>query len=96
VRQVAASVATPLRTGDLVRRLVRVRAGNASLRAAAPGVRQASRLSWLRDVVLRRPWLAPAAVCYVSLTLIAALLARGRGRQRAWGRDDSSRVATPG
>ncbi|HEY8473937.1 MAG TPA: glycosyltransferase family 2 protein [Natronosporangium sp.] len=95
VPAVAAQVATPLRTRDLVRRLARVRAGNARLRAAAPGVRPAARLSWLRDVVLRRPWLAPAAVCYVSLTVLAALLARRQTRAGAWGRDDSSRVATP-
>jgi glycosyltransferase involved in cell wall biosynthesis len=92
VPEVAASVATPLRTRDLVRRLARVRAGNAGLRAAATGVRPAARLSWLRDVVLRRPWLAPAAACYVSLTLTAALLARRRSRRGAWGRDESSRV----
>jgi glycosyltransferase involved in cell wall biosynthesis len=96
VPQVAASVATPLRTRDLVRRLARVRAGNATLRGTAASVRPASRLSWLRDVVLRRPWLAPAAVCYVSLTLTAALLARRRARATAWGRDDSSRVSAPG
>lgn len=93
VREVAARVATPLRTRDLVRRLARVRAGNASLRAAAPGVRPASRLSWLRDVVLRRPWLAPAAAGYVWLTLTAAVLARQRSRQAGWGRDESSRTA---
>lgn len=92
VPEVAADVATPLRTRDLVRRLSRVRAGNAALRAGAGGVRPASRLSWLRDVVLRRPWLAPAAVCYVSLTVAAAVLARQRSRATSWGRDESSRV----
>jgi glycosyltransferase involved in cell wall biosynthesis len=92
VPEVAADVATPLRTRDLVRRLARVRAGNAALRAASTGVRPAARTSWLRDVVLRRPWLAPAAVCYVSLTLAAALLARQRSRATSWGRDESGRV----
>jgi glycosyltransferase involved in cell wall biosynthesis len=92
VPEVAADVETPLRTRDLVRRLSRVRAGNAALRATADGVRPASRWSWLRDVVLRRPWLAPAAACYVSLTVAAALLARQRARAATWGRDESSRV----
>jgi glycosyltransferase involved in cell wall biosynthesis len=93
VPQVESVVATPLRTRDLVRRLTRVRAGNAALRAG-PGVRPASRLSWLRDVVLPRPWLAPAAVCYVAITVTAALLARRRSSATTWGRDESSRLAT--
>jgi glycosyltransferase involved in cell wall biosynthesis len=92
VTGVSAQVATPLRTGDLVRRLSRVRAGNASLRSAVPGVRPTSRLAWLRHVVLPRPWLAPAAVCYVGITLTAAVLARRRGGGTVWGRDESSRV----
>jgi glycosyltransferase involved in cell wall biosynthesis len=105
VTAVAAAVAAPRRTRDLVRRLARVRAGNAALRARAAGspggdptrpdgtagVRPASRLAWLRHVVLPRPWLAPAAACYVGLTLAAALLARQR--PSTWGRDESSRTA---
>lgn len=90
--EVSAAVATPLRTRDLVRRLVRVRAGNAALRASSTGVRPASRLAWLRQVVVRRPWLAPAAACYVGLTVTAALLARRRSRAGQWGRDESSRA----
>ena len=79
VAGVATTVATPLRTRDLVRRLVRVRRGNAALRAKAPpppvaGVRRPTATSWLRDVVLRRPWLAPAATVYVAITLYAAVL----------------------
>jgi glycosyltransferase involved in cell wall biosynthesis len=92
VPEVEATVATPRRTRDLVRRLVRVRAGNAALRTRATGVRPAARLSWLRDVVLPRPWLAPAAVCYVGITATAALLARRRSRATTWGRDESSRT----
>jgi glycosyltransferase involved in cell wall biosynthesis len=92
VDAVAAPVGTPLRTADLVRRLVRVRAGNAAMRAAGPGIRPAARLSWLTDVILPRPWLAPAAVCYVGLTVTAALLARRRSRANHWGRDESSRA----
>jgi glycosyltransferase involved in cell wall biosynthesis len=99
VSGVTTTVATPLRTGDLVRRLVRVRRGNAALRAetpgsAGPGVRRADRTSWLRDVVLRRPWLAPAAVVYVAITLYAAVAARrGAVTDTTWGRDESSRQA---
>ncbi len=99
VKGVATTVATPLRTRDLVRRLVRVRRGNAALRATAPpsvgpGVRQADRTSWLRNVVLRRPWLAPAAALYVGITLYAAIAARrGEVTDTTWGRDESSREA---
>jgi glycosyltransferase involved in cell wall biosynthesis len=98
VTSYAALVATPRRTGDLIRRLVRVRGGNAAMRAAsangqvAAPVRSAARLSWLRDVVLPRPWLAPAAVCYVAITVVAARAARRAGDGgAAWGRDESSR-----
>jgi glycosyltransferase involved in cell wall biosynthesis len=103
VAEVETCVATPRRTRDLVRRLVRVRRGNAALRARArptsgPGVRGADRTSWLRDVVLRRPWLAPAATVYVAITLYAALLARRRPlTDTTWGRDESTRLAgSPG
>ncbi|GGN33406.1 glycosyltransferase involved in cell wall biosynthesis [Actinoplanes campanulatus] len=91
-------VATPRRTGDLIRRLVRVRGGNAAMRAAAARgevavpVRSADRSSWLRDVVLPRPWLAPAALCYVAITVLAAVAAKRAGDGgAAWGRDESSR-----
>ncbi|MFI7607391.1 glycosyltransferase [Micromonospora sp. NPDC049366] len=89
-------VATPRRVDDLVRRLTRVRAGNTAMRAAtahdtaSDGVREADRLSWLRDVVLPRPWLAPAAACYVLITLTAASRAR-RAQPGTWERDQSSR-----
>ena len=99
VATVASRVATPRHTRDLVRRLTRVRAGNAALRRAVAGtadrpvrVRPPARLSWLRDVVLPRPWLAPAALCYVAITLTASLRAR-HGGQAGWGRDESSRLA---
>jgi hypothetical protein len=90
---VVSVVAAPWRTRDLVRRLARVRAGNAALRAARPGVRPASRLGWLRHAVLPRPWLAPAAACYVALTLVAEL--RARRPVTAWGRDHSTRDGRP-
>ncbi len=102
VTSYAARVATPRRTGDLVRRLVRVRSGNAAMRAAAASgevtapVRSAARLSWLRDVVLPRPWLVPAAGCYVAITLVAAVAARrAADGGAAWGRDESSRQTEP-
>lgn len=98
VDTVRSRVVTPRRTRDLVRRLSRVRGGNSAIRAAADQgqvqarVRPAARLSWFRDVVLPRPWLAPAALCYVAITVVAALSARGHGEGDAgWARDDSSR-----
>ena len=104
VRDVFSTVQTPLRTADLVNRLVRVRRGNADLRAAAGRdgirlrVRPADRTSWLRDVVLRRPWLLPAAACYVAITLYAAQRSKSAaGRKPEWLRDESSRrAALPG
>jgi glycosyltransferase involved in cell wall biosynthesis len=104
VDEVSAHVAAPRRTGDLVRRLVRVRRGNAALRAesalqpqglsAPTHVRPADRLSWLRDVVLPRPWLGPAGVCYAGITLLADLLARRvpSNAGAVWERDESSRA----
>jgi glycosyltransferase involved in cell wall biosynthesis len=98
----SARVATPRRTRDLVRRLIRVRLGNAAMRAAAAKgevpvpVRPAAPLSWLRDVVMPRPWLAPAGLCYVTITLVAAGAARRAGDGVAtWGRDESSRREDP-
>ena len=96
VESVESVVATPRRTRDLIRRLIRVRAGNTAMRAAAArgeitaDVRPSRRSSWLKDVVLRRPWLAPAAVCYVGITVYAATQARRRP-DAGWGRDDSTR-----
>jgi glycosyltransferase involved in cell wall biosynthesis len=88
---VTTEVETPRRTRDLVARLTRVRRGNAALREGQAGVRASSRTSWLSDVVLRRPWLAPAGVVYAVLTLVAERRAR-RGGDR-WELDTSSRVA---
>jgi glycosyltransferase involved in cell wall biosynthesis len=94
--QVATSVATPMRTRDLVRRLVRVRRGNAALRSAGVSghaVRPSDRWSWLRDVVVPRPWLLPAATVYVVLTAWAALLARHTQHAVSSVRVDSPRLA---
>jgi glycosyltransferase involved in cell wall biosynthesis len=97
VESVSSRVAAPRRTGDLLRRLVRVRRGNAAMRAAlaaadggAGGGRGGGRVSWAR-VVLRDPALIPAGVCYAGLTLAACVLARFPQRPGTWGRDDSSR-----
>jgi glycosyltransferase involved in cell wall biosynthesis len=101
VAAVTARVATPRCTRDLVRRLVRVRRGNAAMRAAAARavvpapVRAADRLAWLREVVLPRPWLAPAAVGYVGITVLAALAARRPAGPAGWERDESSRSPQP-
>lgn len=99
VTSYSARVATPRRTGDLVKRLVRVRGGNAAMRAASANgeipapVRSAARMSWLKDVVLPKPWLAPAAVCYVGITVYAGVAAKRAGDGgAAWGRDESSRI----
>ncbi|MGE5828342.1 MAG: glycosyltransferase [Micromonosporaceae bacterium] len=99
VDAVVSLVATPRRTRDLVRRLARVRAGNAAMRAAAgtgatpSGVRRAANASWLRDVVLPRPWLLPAAAGYVGIILAAEIAARRARRGGVgWGHDLSSRV----
>lgn len=91
VDAVAARIATPRRTRDLVNRLTRVRSGNAAIRAAASGVRPSARSSWLRDVVLPRPWLAPAGACYAAITLVAAARARRAASGAGWARDESSR-----
>ncbi|GIJ79376.1 Glycosyltransferase involved in cell wall bisynthesis [Micromonospora phaseoli] len=94
VTSTSVRVEAPIRAEDLIRRLVRVRAGNADLRDALPGVRRSNRRAWLTDVVLRAPWLAPAAVCYVAITLLAARGARRarRAGQVAWGHDRTSRA----
>ena len=98
VGAVRARVTAPGQTGDLVRRLVRVRRGNTSMRAAltAEGTthngRGSARLSWLRDVTLRNPTLIPAATAYAAITVIASILARLPQRNgNMWGRDNSSR-----
>jgi len=99
VSSVTVQVSAPRRTRDLVRRLARVRRGNASMRAAlaADGgargaARRGARLSWLRDVALRNPTLIPAATCYAAITFTASVLAMLPQRTAdAWGRDDSSR-----
>jgi len=97
VATVTSSIATPRRTADLLHRLVRVRRGNRQLRAMAMSprsdVRPSDKKSWLADVVIKRPWLVPSAVVYVSMTMVAELLARRApaSAAAAWGRDESTR-----
>jgi len=95
VGSVWTTVETPRRTRDLVGRLTRVRRGNAALRASgAAGVRASSRTSWLRDVVLPRPWLAPAGVVYAVLTVVAER--RARRADDSWATDASTRTPARG
>ncbi len=101
VREVVVDVEAPLTTRALVRRLERVRRGAAEVRASGREqgrwVRPADRWSWLRDVVVPNPRLAPAAVVYVTITVWAA--ARAKFRRPAgvtWEPDDSRRRAEPG
>lgn len=96
-KDVEVVVETPYTNRDLLNRLARVRRGNAQLRSAgrrgdvSTEVRRADRWAWLRDVVLREPRLATAAVPYVGFTLLAALLARLQTHSGGWGRDESTR-----
>lgn len=87
------AVEAPHTTRDLVRRLVRVRRGNAEMRAASSTgtVRKSDRWSWLRDVVLRDLRLAPDAFAYVTITLVAGFRAR-RSASGGWERDQSTRT----
>ena len=97
----ATTVAAPRRTRDLVRRLVRVRRGNTAMRAAGrtgkidATVRSADRSAWFTAVVKPNPRLAPAAVIYLGITVLAAALARRSPRSQAsWGQDQSTRTST--
>lgn len=92
-------VRAPQRTGDLIGRVARAREGNAEfwrfVRSAPPGyglpadpVPGPTSWSWLRHVLLRSPWLAPAAVCYVGIILLAEAKRRSPGWsvRSGWGR----------
>jgi glycosyltransferase involved in cell wall biosynthesis len=98
-------VQAPWTTRELVRRLARVRRGNAQLRAAytagrfgSGSVRPANRVAWFKDVVLPEPRLAPSAACYLVVTLASAFLARRRPVTNvAWDRHgglESARTST--
>jgi len=92
-------VLAPRTTAELVRRLARSRDGNTEFWrfvASAPDgfgqlpgpVAGSSTTSWLRNVVLRAPWLAPAAVVYVTVVLLAERKRRSPGWdvRSGWGR----------
>ena len=92
VGSVEVVVATPWQTSDLIRRLARVRRGNAAMREAGregtvpAKVRSADRLAWFRTVVLLRPHLAPAGIVYVMISGLAAVLSRRKPRSaNSWG-----------
>lgn len=102
VAEVEVVVSAPRRTGDLIRRLTRVRRGNAAMRRAGRDgsvpvqIRAADRFSWLREVVVSEPRLAPAGFVYAILTLLAAVLARRTVNDGRWERDESTRLrSTP-
>ncbi len=98
-------VRAPQRTGDLIRRVARARDGNSEfwrfVRAAPPEyglpadpVTGPSSWSWLRHVLLRAPWLLPAAACYVAIILLAEAKRRtpGWSVRSGWGRQESPQL----
>ena len=101
VSEVEVVVQAPFGVRELVSRLVRVRRGNVQLHAAAAqgeisvDVRPSDKWSWLRDVVAHNPRLAPAAVPYVLITLLAGALSRREGAS-GWGRDATTRTLNEG
>lgn len=97
VENVTVVVETPYTTRGLINRLVRVRRGNAALRAAAASgevsitVRPADRLAWLREVLMNPRLLLPG-IAYAGITLIAAWFAKKQpDRMNNWGREESTR-----
>lgn len=92
-------VVAPRRTGELIRRVARSRAGNAEFwhfvrtdprgaELALDPVPGSSPWSWLRQVVRTSPKLFPAAFCYVAVTVAAELRRRSPGWnvRSGWGR----------
>lgn len=102
------SVRAPRRVRDLIHRVARAREGNVQFQRwrseqasgsstfsdpiAGPSV-----WSWLRDVVLRSPRLWPAAVCYVTVVLLAEATRRvpGWSVRSGWGRTGGRWPAEP-
>lgn len=85
----------------LIRRRIRIDAGNRELARrrdlpALPGADDRGDPWW--RVVVARPSLAPAAICYVTVNLVARFIGRGApgGADRVgWGRDDTTRRVAP-
>ena len=94
-------VQAPRTTRDLLNRLVRVRRGNAQMRAAAAAgdidvtVRPSDRWAWLR-VALREPKLLLATIPYVTITVVAGRRARRTATGAGWERDESTRRGAVG
>ena len=94
-------VQAPYNVRALTRRRIRIYAGNLQIAAhpelgRLPGGKEPSE-PWWRSV-LRCPSLLPAALPYVAVNTVAKLQARRlvRGaRPVAWGRDDTTRAASP-
>jgi glycosyltransferase involved in cell wall biosynthesis len=99
-------VVAPRTGADLVRRVARARDGNVQFwrfvanapdgyRLSAGRVPGPSSTSWLRNVVLRAPWLLPAAVVYVAVVLLAERKRRSASWnvRSGWGRPDASHAA---
>jgi len=99
---VTCNIEGPYTTRDLLRRMIRVRRGNIQLRQTelttsrtnqpVPHVRRSDRWSWLRDVVVPHPTLAPAGVVFAALTLIAEWQAWRSIDRQGWERDESTRT----
>ncbi|MFY1636616.1 glycosyltransferase [Solwaraspora sp. WMMB335] len=102
-------VVAPRRTGDLIRRVARSRAGNVEFwhfvrtdprgaELALDPVPGASQWSWLRRVVIAAPRLVPAAFCYVAITVLAEFKRRSPGWnvRSGWGRPAATVVASSG
>ncbi len=86
VGSVRGVIEAPHTTQELIRRLARVRRGNRELATADPSSEHhaSSSTSWLRHVVLRRPYLAPAGLVYVAITVWAERIARGGPTGAPW------------
>jgi len=82
VDDVVTSVVAPRTARQLIRRLARVRFGNRTMRTVSRA-RPASSSSWLRHVVLPRPWLWPAGLCYAAVVVAAEIMSRRAGL--TWG-----------
>jgi glycosyltransferase involved in cell wall biosynthesis len=73
--EVVTTLTAPRHTAQLIRRVARMRAGYRLMRLMSVA-RPASNTSWLRHVVLPRPWLWPAGICYVAVTICAEMISR--------------------
>ncbi len=75
LHHVVTTFTAPRQTAQLVRRLARKRSGHRLMRLMAVP-RRASNSAWFHHVVLPRPWLWPAGVCYVAVTMCAEVTSR--------------------